>query len=68
MLKKKGQGRPKKDPHHVRNKVLSMRLNDEELDRIKENAKLKGLSVADYFISLMNQSERKDEYWEHDIW
>ena len=68
MSEKKGKGRPKKEPKEVRNKVISFKTTSENYDRIRENAKLKGLSVADYVVSLINQSEREDEYWRDDIW
>ena len=62
MLERKGQGRPKKDPNEVRNKVVSFKTTSENYERIRENAKLKGLSIADYIISLINMSEMEDEY------
>ena len=65
--KRRGRGRPKKEPKGTRNKTISFRLHEEDYERIKYNAKLKGLSIADYVISLMNISERGEEY-EDDIW
>lgn len=67
MLERKGQGRPKKDPKEVRNKVVSFKTTSENYERIRENAKLKGLSIADYVISLVNMSEMEDEYGD-DVW
>ena len=67
MLERKGQGRPKKDPNEVRNKVVSFKTTSENYERIRENAKLKGLSIADYIISLINMSEMEDEYGD-DVW
>lgn len=59
---KRKPGRPKKDPEEVRNERVTFRATKEEHERLIFNAKLRGLSIADYIVSLMDAAEREDNY------
>lgn len=60
MVKKKGRGRPPKDPEQLRSEALLVRLDGAEKEAFKEAAALAGVSLASWVRERLRQIAIKE--------